>query len=480
MLRPIWAALFILIAGAGQAIFRLPAVDDEDDTSTACADASSGGTARYLNAAAAGSNNGTDWTNAWTSLATAETNLTRGQTLCVADGTYSSAVTFNTATSGTTYITIKKATVADHGTSTGWSDALGDGTAVFAGAWLFDTGYWDFNGAVGGGPGDSVDDWPTSWTTGHGFEQSTTANTYNVTMCDTDDTKTMDGFRFRHIKLTNATSLTYTGTSASGWFRVETTGCSIDDVLIEYAYTNASMGVPFHVWGAHDWTIQYTYFESNGIGNDDNFHRETWSAVNNDRWIFRWNILKCPNNTGTIGYVNDGDAAEDIEFYGNIIACSSGEQSGAALVQSDVDLLDWKWCSNTIDGWTGSGFPSIVVAGGVDYTGSITKNNLWTNHLMSFSGAWDLGTISYNGYYSIVRDGCCDQTSDWADSGTNAQTFGANPYADRANLDYRLTSETTAGNLTSCPAGNSVDMFGCTRGGDGTVTRGALEYPACQ
>jgi predicted small secreted protein len=93
-------------------------------------------TTRYVRAGSGGSANGLDWTNAYTSL---PASLTRGYTYYVADGSYS-GYTFDDAASGTTVITIKKATVASHGTSTGWSDGYGDGDAAF-GAIVISTSY---------------------------------------------------------------------------------------------------------------------------------------------------------------------------------------------------------------------------------------------------------------------------------------------------------------------------------------------------
>jgi hypothetical protein len=280
------------------------------------------------------------------------------------------------------------------------------------------------------------------------------------------------------MKLTNATSLTYTGTSISGWFRQESeSGCSVDDVIVEYVYTNASMGVPFHVWSANDWTIQYSYFDENGNGNDDNFHREWWSAVNNDRWVIRWNYLKGINNTGIIGYVNDGDAADAVEFYGNIVAYETGDQSGAAFLQSDVNLTNWRIFNNTIVGWQDAGAP-IMVTGAISWTGTVARNNILAHHVVEYGDTFNVGggTMSHGGYYDIVRTGTGDVTASYAAESTNAQTFGSSPFVDFAGADYRLTAATTAGSSTSSPAGNAVDMFGCTRGGDGTLDRGALEY----
>ena len=90
----------------------------------------------YVKPTASGSGNGSDWTNA---LGAAFTPA-RGNVYYLADGSYG-ARTYTVANSGTSTITLKKATVADHGTSTGWSDALGDGQADF-GYFHLQTDYW--------------------------------------------------------------------------------------------------------------------------------------------------------------------------------------------------------------------------------------------------------------------------------------------------------------------------------------------------
>lgn len=101
----------------------------------------------YVRDGASGS--GADWSDALDDL---PASLTRGNTYYIADGAYA-AYTFDDAISGTTLITIKKATVADHGTSTGWSDAYGDGQAQFGHGVTFSTGYYLFSGVSGSGLG---------------------------------------------------------------------------------------------------------------------------------------------------------------------------------------------------------------------------------------------------------------------------------------------------------------------------------------
>jgi hypothetical protein len=96
---------------------------------------------QYVRPGAAGRNDGSDWTNAYSSL---PATLRRGDTYYLANGNYGSYV-FDDANSGSTTIVIKKATETDHGTATGWSSSYGDGQAVFSN-WQIYTDYYVFDG----------------------------------------------------------------------------------------------------------------------------------------------------------------------------------------------------------------------------------------------------------------------------------------------------------------------------------------------
>ena len=110
------------------------------------------GTCYYIRAGATGANNGTSWTDAYTSIP-AFTRGVNGVTYYVADGTYAPRE-LSTPASGGKVITIKKATVQDHGTNTGWNDSYGDGTATFSGGMSLLTSDWVIDGQTGGGPGN--------------------------------------------------------------------------------------------------------------------------------------------------------------------------------------------------------------------------------------------------------------------------------------------------------------------------------------
>jgi hypothetical protein len=88
--------------------------------------------------------NGSDWSNAYSNLPAV---LVRGDTYYIADGSYGS-YSFDDA--GSALITIKKATVTDHGTETGWNDSYGDGQAAWSG-FNFSRRYYEINGQTGSG-----------------------------------------------------------------------------------------------------------------------------------------------------------------------------------------------------------------------------------------------------------------------------------------------------------------------------------------
>lgn len=111
----------------------------------------------YVRSGATGNASGSDWINACPSI---PSTLVRGNTYYIADGIYKGA-TFKTPAKGATLITIKKATIADHGTATGWSNVYGDGEARFTDTIVFGSSYWLFDGQTGGGP--------DGWTSGFGF-----------------------------------------------------------------------------------------------------------------------------------------------------------------------------------------------------------------------------------------------------------------------------------------------------------------------
>src|ERR1035437_8996727 len=111
-----------------------------------CFAAWSGHAATYcVGPSATGSGSGADWSNlkAWGATPV------RGDTWYLETGSYAGK-TFNTANSGTTLITIKKAISADHVTDTGWTSGMAN-QATFTDVIQFGSSYWTIDGQVGDG-----------------------------------------------------------------------------------------------------------------------------------------------------------------------------------------------------------------------------------------------------------------------------------------------------------------------------------------
>ncbi len=150
----------------------------------------------YVTPSGAGSKTGVDWANAHAGLPSSgehqylnvdRAQLVRGTTYLFADGTYPGYI-FDNAGGGNQTITLRKATVADHGTSDGWDDSLGDGEALFqssAVVWAFapSAKHYVFDGRFGKGKAPK----------GYGFRlYSTASRDEGVYMINIDATGTYD------------------------------------------------------------------------------------------------------------------------------------------------------------------------------------------------------------------------------------------------------------------------------------------------
>lgn len=105
-----------------------------------------------VRAGANGTNDGSNWTNAFSQL---PATLMRGSVYYVADGDYPKYMV-DDLVSGALTITIKKATAVSHGINDGWNDTYGDGQAIFAFPFNVVVSYVNFDGSVGSGSDPST------------------------------------------------------------------------------------------------------------------------------------------------------------------------------------------------------------------------------------------------------------------------------------------------------------------------------------
>jgi len=415
----------------------------------------------YIRVGAGGSANGSDWTNActWFTGSCAPSAMVRGDTYYVASGTYANAnVNFNKATSGTTVITIKKATVADHGTATGWSDAYGTGPANIVqdssqnNIIYFTTSYWVFDGVTGGGPGN--------WKTGFGFYIDATRVSNPSPGPGTDDGVT--DVTMSHFEVEgDGDDGDGSGSQANDGFSAGR-GSRIN---ISYAYIHHT-GRCSLFWRASDSIISYSWFEHDeSTAGEHAEGASIWSGtcpantsisancVSNVTFAF--DVWEDMEGTGTIVYEGD-----DLKVYGNIFVGIGGAGMGNGVVTtwsaSQATNVKVYNCS-FLDSGFGVNFPDSASTGNVAY------NNIFVNNDPGYD---NVATHNYNWYYN----------SGGTFGEANAQTGTGNPFVSSATGNFHLLAATTAGTSFSSPY--NVDPDGITRASDGTWDRGAFEFNA--
>lgn len=418
------------------------------------------GTCYYIRAGGSASTSGTGacvstGTGNWATgnaCAALPATLVRGATYYVADGAYSGRI-FTTAASGTTLITIQKATVGSHGDSTGWSDAFGDGQATFAGQLEFDTRYWVFDGKVGGGP-PAAGGGTTAWKSGHGFKITETAST-PVFFVNGGGNVTLS-----HTELAGA------GNNGSGGDRgndsLQVLG-GTGAVDVSYVYAHDAGRCQFYHAGGSALTVSYSYFGQYESTSGE--HSEFAILRTTAPFILRWSVITHEEGTG--GIIAGDDGTSTAEIYGNVFYDSgefgvwgSGNNGLIGAFTLASAAINWKVYNNTFVNMPTD--LSVFGIAGESPSGNVASNNyFYTSTSHDVITGW---TQSFNHF----------QDSSTA-TGSNSTTGSGDPFVAFATYDFGLNSNTTAGTTLAAPY--NTDWYGRIRGATGAWTRGAIQVP---
>lgn len=393
-----------------------------------------------------GTGSGTSWSDARSTLPT----LARDTTYWIGGGMSLGNVDFTTANSGTSPVVLRKATIASHGTNTGWNDSYASGQTTF-GQILVQK---DYLYVYGGGRNES------NWrdVAAYGFwvdnfysttDVGVTAGHYlTATYCDIG--------RAYDENPSAATINTY-GNPVYMAGSVAQTGWRINRCCV-----HNGKGTLFQCNGVDSLTIERTWI---GPGWTKEGIRGQGSFTN---CIVRYNFLyntaqKDPNDgssgiTAEIGIFSNaggGGTYDGNEFYGNVIFSNINETGrNTVVVIGGNNGAGWdgtpgnnnKFYNNTIAGMpTASGSAMILLNGG---TGNEAKNNLFYDTVDSDVSA---NTVSNNVKATV------------------------NPFVNYAGLNFRINSGSQADGA-GVDVGNSpynVDQDGTSREGRWSV--GAFE-----
>lgn len=410
---------------------------------------------KYLRQGASGAANGNNWTDAYTTWSAAQSGASRGDTIYVADTSSSlGSVTFDKATSGTTLLTVKKATVADHGTSTGWSDAYGDGQAEWGEIGVY-SDYWVIDGQTRN---------ESNWQSGseYGFKAAAVTSIDDLSSLFAANHVTV-----KHVTAGGAEGTTLTGSEPDTAYKLS----GFRALATDWTFTrcrghNIAHYAVWHMNGTDSVTIEYCSL-------DNSWGKEAIRGqIAFKNGVIRFNQFINAGGTASPDACTaeialwDGSSGtfDNNKIYGNIFWRSRGgsdfNTGGTIVVGGNNNSGGDAWAgspanntliyNNTIAGIQGteSGGTStggrILVNGG---TGNEVRNTLWYD-INGTPGA-SANTTSNNGEES------------------------SNPFVNYATGNFHLSAG-IAGTSLSSPY--NLDMEGTTRGGDGTFDRGALEY----
>lgn len=417
---------------------------------------------RYLRAGATGANNGTDWTNAYTNKQTAVNALARAtqDVLYVAAGSYGTTdLNLNIATSGTNRLTIKKATVADHGTDTGWSDSFATGQAVF-GHVQIESSFWTFNGVTGGGP--------SAWTTGHGFKVDVSGG--NGAGFQLGFSSTANSCIISHVEVVGDLNDESSDTNDAFWI-----GTSNDNVF-SYCYSHDMGRCHFFTnRGFNGSLIEYCALGS--FRSTSPQHAEAMALHSDatlptsgqiDDWTVRYCLITHAEGTGGLMTVSN-----NFQVYGCVFAPLFGNTLGGG------NGIVGTWAANTITNLKVYNCTFIdcdtFIIGILNSgdTGEFRNNIVYSSEI-------DPGYLSF---LTHTHNHYIQNTASISES--NGSSGTGDPFVDWTHEDFRLTAAAAAGipagtNLGSGGTASNgvvhswnVDMLGNART---SQTRGALEF----
>jgi hypothetical protein len=371
----------------------------------------------FVRPGAAGRADGTNWTDAYTKL---PDMLMRGAIYYIADGSYGS-YNFSQAVSGSTYITVKKATSSDHGTDTGWNSSYGDGRAEFSFIQI-STSYILLDGNSAPGYGIYI---PHQGQ--YGIHIISGSSLSNITIRSVSINGTNGPVDTRNVRV-----WVDNGAASSLIFsHIETYGSGADcfalfktnDSVFEYCYLHSKRntdqhGDGFELGGCNNLTIRYS--------------RLNW----NDQMIF----FRGDFTHGS--HKIYGNVFFDQPSVGKGIHSQSGDPVTGPLYVYNNTFVNVYYAINVFSKTTG-----------------YFQNNLIYNNTTGNS----FGSVahSYNASNSSISE-------------TGFQLISSNPFVSSGSGNFALSKPTNNGVALSSAYTN--DINGTIRGEDGVWDRGAFEF----
>jgi hypothetical protein len=395
----------------------------------------------YISADAAGSNNGSDWNNAWHNFSSVA--WTRGDTYFVASGLYNGDVSLSRAENGTIWIYLKKATTGDHGTDAGWSDSYSVGQAEINGTLYVGNSFVDIDGVTGS---DDL---------GYGIK-------VHYTGCDMFfNGKSVlwlgqgkDSIHIRHMEVEGCGFGTYDSTDGlyhqslptNPSYDVQISYCWIHNVSRNGVTIGNHLGTGF-TGGNIGFLFENNRLERTGGCLYPDWHGQGVQVYGGtqDYMIFRNNKFIDISGTGYIAYLG-GTINDHVRIYNNIFYSTNRSRFDASpgvitFLASGISVNNVQIYNNVFYNIDLKGVTNWVANG----TGNELKNNIFASSRFTYG---QLGfTSEYNDYYANIGGGSVGVPT--GEVGQKNET--SDPFADSAGNDFHLRP-------TALAINNGIDL----------------------
>jgi hypothetical protein len=391
---------------------------------------------KHVRSGASGTGSGDDWTNAYTALPAA---LSRDDIYYIGVGSYSGYV-FDDAEDGTNVIIIRKATIASHGSATGWNDAYA-AQADFNGTFRFERSYYTVDGVFRD---------ENSWNT---------VSAYGI-KCDGALASTSISTVGHHITINRVSLLrAYSLTYVAGDERLYLGGFT--ETITNWSVSGCMMGNSIHtivqLAGASDMVIEDCYLGASWGKEAIRGQIEANNIIIRNNTFFNSTQIdpEDPTSgiTGEIAFFGDEPSYDGNQVYGNTFynEFSGGRNTCVAMGGMGFSAVanNCKVYNNTFAGVADSSvFSMVLLSGG---SGNEAKNNLFYD---------------------------CASTGVTANSTATNVVASLDPFADFPGFDFNITDTGEAYEVgTDLGAGGwTPDRNGTARGVDGTWSVGAFEF----
>jgi hypothetical protein len=425
------------------------------------------GQTNYVNAAASGNGSGVDWHNAYTDL---PASLQRGAIYYVAAGNYGSHF-FNDAVSGTNLITIKKATVSDYGTATGWLAAYTN-QAVFVAPLKFRTAYYTFNGQV-----RNENNWFAA--TNYGFSIVNATGDYNQAIkvggMDANGAYDCGGAAGANNVQIYYTAIIAQVLPSSGAavrsYQIDLESATVTTGFIASHCLVANGNNHFFLRSSSGSIVQYC--GSTGALSDTDNHGEVFNLYyNTPNTVICYNIVK---NNFSPGYGPTG-------YYGGTAVVALVTSTNCAIYgnvfwnNATTDgVLGWNGVNNAYLAYNISFYNNTIVGGwgnqGVNLpqssSGQVTDNNVAKNNIWYNAGSFTFESINHDYNATSASSAISGESHSQAN-------LPSSIFVSYSTGNFQLTVDTASGLSLSAPYNS--DFSGNIRGASGIWDLGAYQF----